>query len=55
MSSIKKVVLAYSGGIDTSAIVPWLTENYGCEVTAMLAAVREGAAKLDSVEEKAVA
>ncbi|MGB1028754.1 MAG: argininosuccinate synthase domain-containing protein, partial [Pseudoalteromonas marina] len=32
MSSIKKVVLAYSGGLDTSAIVPWLKENYGCEV-----------------------
>ena len=29
---VKKVVLAYSGGLDTSVIVPWLKENYGCEV-----------------------
>ena len=29
---IKKVVLAYSGGLDTSVIIPWLRENYGCEV-----------------------
>jgi len=28
---INKVVLAYSGGLDTSVIVPWLKENYGCE------------------------
>lgn len=28
--SVKKVVLAYSGGLDTSAIVPWLKENYDC-------------------------
>ena len=28
---VKKVVLAYSGGLDTSVIVPWLIENYGCE------------------------
>ncbi len=39
MSSIKKVVLAYSGGLDTSAIVPWLKENYGCEVIAFVADV----------------
>ena len=31
-NSVKKVVLAYSGGLDTSVIVPWLIENYGCEV-----------------------
>ena len=30
--NVKKVVLAYSGGLDTSVIVPWLKENYGCEV-----------------------
>ena len=29
MSQIKKVVLAYSGGLDTSIIIPWLKENYG--------------------------
>jgi argininosuccinate synthase len=33
---IKKVVLAYSGGLDTSIIIPWLKENYGCEVVAMV-------------------
>ena len=32
---VKKVVLAYSGGLDTSIIIPWLKENYGCEVVAM--------------------
>ena len=33
--SIKKVVLAYSGGLDTSVIIPWLKENYGCQVIAV--------------------
>ncbi|MEK7850567.1 MAG: argininosuccinate synthase domain-containing protein, partial [Deltaproteobacteria bacterium] len=32
--NIKKVVLAYSGGLDTSVIITWLIENYGCEVIA---------------------
>ena len=32
MADIKKIVLAYSGGLDTSVIIPWLKENYGCEV-----------------------
>ena len=36
---INKVVLAYSGGLDTSAIIPWLKENYGCEVVAFAADV----------------
>jgi argininosuccinate synthase len=31
-SEIAKIVLAYSGGLDTSTIVPWLKENYGCDV-----------------------
>ena len=35
MSEVKKVVLAYSGGLDTSVIIPWLKENYGCEVIAV--------------------
>ena len=55
MSSIKKVVLAYSGGLDTSAIVPWLKENYGCEVIAFVADVGQGAEELEGVEEKAIA
>ena len=32
---VKKVALAYSGGLDTSIIIPWLKENYGCEVVAV--------------------
>ena len=35
--SVNKVVLAYSGGLDTSCIVPWLVENYGCEVVCFCA------------------
>ena len=36
---VAKVVLAYSGGLDTSIIIPWLKENYGCEVIAYAADV----------------
>ena len=40
---IKKVVLAYSGGLDTSIIIPWLKENYNnCEVIAVSADVGQG-------------
>ena len=35
MKAIKKVALAYSGGLDTSIIIPWLKENYGCDVVAI--------------------
>ncbi len=42
MSKAKKVVLAYSGGLDTSIIIPWLRENYGCEVIAMIGDVGQG-------------
>lgn len=55
MSYVKKVVLAYSGGLDTSAIVPWLKENYGCEVVAFVADVGQDAEELEGVEEKAKA
>ena len=41
-NSIKKVILAYSGGLDTSVIVPWLKENYGCEVICYCADVGQG-------------
>jgi len=51
---IKKVVLAYSGGLDTSVIVPWLKENYGCEVVCFTADVGQ-ADELDGLEEKALA
>ncbi len=39
---VNKVVLAYSGGLDTSVIVPWLIENYGCEVICYCADVGQG-------------
>ncbi len=51
--SYKKVVLAYSGGLDTSVIIPWLKENYGCEVVAVAADVGQGA-ELSGLEEKAI-
>lgn len=51
--SAKKVVLAYSGGLDTSIIIPWLRENYGCEVIAYAADVGQGE-ELDPLEEKAL-
>ena len=51
---IKKVVLAYSGGLDTSVIIPWLKENYdGCEVIAVCADVGQGD-ELDVVHDKAL-
>ena len=50
---IKKVVLAYSGGLDTSIIIPWLKENYNnCEVVAVSGDVGQGT-ELDGLEEKA--
>ena len=52
-TSIKKVVLAYSGGLDTSIIIPWLKENYNkCEVIAVSGDVGQGT-ELDGLEEKA--
>ena len=53
-TKIRKVVLAYSGGLDTSIIIPWLKENYNnCEVIAVSADVGQGT-ELDGLEEKAV-
>ena len=52
---IKKVVLAYSGGLDTSAIIPWLKENYDCEVVAFAADVGQGDEELEGLHEKAIA
>lgn len=55
MKEIKKVVLAYSGGLDTSIIIPWLKENYNnCEVIAVSGNVGQGT-ELDGLEEKAIA
>ena len=53
-NKIKKVVLAYSGGLDTSIIIPWLKENYdNCEVIAVSGDVGQGT-ELDGLEEKAI-
>lgn len=51
---IRKVVLAYSGGLDTSIIIPWLKENYDCKVIAFAADVGQQE-ELDGLEEKAIA
>jgi argininosuccinate synthase len=53
-TTVKKVVLAYSGGLDTSVIVPWLRENYGCEVVCFTANIGQEE-ELDGLEEKALA
>lgn len=55
MSQYKKILLAYSGGLDTSAIIPWLKENYeGCEIIAFVGDVGQGDEELDGIEEKAL-
>jgi len=50
---LKKVVLAYSGGLDTSVIIPWLKENYGCEVICFVADVGQEE-ELEGLEERAL-
>ena len=52
--SVKRVALAYSGGLDTSIIIPWLKEHYKCEVVAIAADVGQGE-ELDGLREKAIA
>ncbi|NMH65081.1 argininosuccinate synthase [Shewanella salipaludis] len=55
-AGVKKVVLAYSGGLDTSAIIPWLKENYdNCEIVAFCADVGQGEEELVGLTEKALA
>ena len=49
---VKKIVLAYSGGLDTSAIIPWLKENYDAQVIAFVADVGQGASELEGIEKK---
>jgi len=49
----KKVALAYSGGLDTSIIIPWLKENYGCEVVAVCGDIGQGGDELTGLEAKA--
>ena len=50
---VQRAVLAYSGGLDTSIIIPWLKENYGCEVIAMVADVGQGE-ELSGLERRAI-
>jgi len=52
--NIKKIVLAYSGGLDTSVILPWLKDKYGCEVVAFAADLGQGAGELAGIEKKAL-
>jgi argininosuccinate synthase len=55
-TGVKKVVLAYSGGLDTSAIIPWLKETYDdCEIVAFCADVGQGEEELLGLTEKALA
>ena len=54
MSNPKKVILAYSGGLDTSVIVPWLKETYACDVVTFTADVGQGAEELAGLEDKAL-
>ena len=52
---VKKIVLAYSGGLDTSVILPWLKERYpGCKVVAFVADLGQGAGELRGIEKKAL-
>jgi argininosuccinate synthase len=53
MNKPKKVALAYSGGLDTSIIIPWLKENYDCEVVAVCGDIGQGGDELTGLEAKA--
>ena len=54
MEKPKKVALAYSGGLDTSVIIPWLKENYSCEVVAVCGNIGQGDEELAGLREKAL-
>ena len=54
-TDIKKAVLAYSGGLDTSVILPWLREAYGCQVVAFVADLGQGPGELTGIVKKAKA
>ncbi len=54
MQKPRKVALAYSGGLDTSVIIPWLKENYQCEVVAVCGDIGQGADELAGLEQKAL-
>ncbi|AZP36415.1 Argininosuccinate synthase [Candidatus Annandia adelgestsuga] len=51
---IKKVILAYSGGLDTSAIIPWLKENYNCKVIALVVDIGQSYKDLKNIKKKAL-
>jgi len=53
MTKPKKIALAYSGGLDTSIIIPWLKENYHCDVVAVCGDIGQGDDELAGLEEKA--
>ena len=54
-NKFKKIVLAYSGGLDTSVMITWLKENYdNCEVIAVVGNVGQGNSELEGIEEKAL-
>src|SRR5690242_8129257 len=53
MTKPKKIALAYSGGLDTSIIIPWLKENYRCDVVAVCGDIGQGPDELAGLEEKA--
>jgi len=53
MNNPKKIALAYSGGLDTSIIIPWLKENYHCDVVAVCGDIGQGDEELAGLEEKA--
>ena len=52
--TVKRVALAYSGGLDTSIIIPWLKDNYGCEVVAVCGDIGQGGEELEGLREKAL-
>ncbi|MDR7556162.1 MAG: argininosuccinate synthase [Armatimonadota bacterium] len=54
MAQVRKVALAYSGGLDTSVAIPWLRETYGCDVVAVIVDVGQGE-DLDAIRAKALA
>jgi argininosuccinate synthase len=54
MDKPRKVALAYSGGLDTSVIIPWLKENYACEVVAVCGDIGQGADELKGLRQKAL-
>ncbi len=53
-STAKKVALAYSGGLDTSIIIPWLKEHYHCEIVAVCGDIGQGGEELEGLREKAL-